>query len=179
MRLELTSRHFTLTPGVSRLVERHLAPTLRVLNDDAISAQVTLSRERSRYRAEVTLHARGEQFLHANGVGPDVAAALGAAIDKIDTQAHRLKGKREARKRRRVRVRPDTAPAGLPSDDLQVVRIVRARRYAVKPLTVDDAALEVGQTPDSFVVFRNTSNDAIAVLFRRRDGHLGLIEPEQ
>jgi putative sigma-54 modulation protein len=64
------------------------------------------------------------------------------------------------------------------ADEMPVVRIIRARRYAVKPLSVDDAALEVGQTPDAFIVFRNTSNDAVTVLFRRADGHIGLIEPE-
>jgi putative sigma-54 modulation protein len=176
MRLELTARHFTITPTVSRLVERHLTPIVRVLNDNALSSQVVLSKERSRYRAEVTVHARGERFLHGNGIGPDVAASLGAAVDKIGRQAHRLKGKWEARKRRGAP--KDALPASVPAEDVPSVRIIRARRYAVKPLSIDDAALEVGSAPDAFVVFRNTSNDAITVLFRRRDGHLGLIEPE-
>jgi putative sigma-54 modulation protein len=176
MRLELTARHLTISPGVRKLVERQLASTLRVLNDNAVSAQVVLARERSRHRAEITLHARGEHFLHGNGMGTDIGAALGAAIDKVDRQAHRLKGKWEARKRRGA---PKSAPtSSVPADETQVIRIIRARRYAVKPLSVDDAALEVGDTPDSFIVFRNTVNNAVTVLFRRPDGHLGLIEPE-
>ncbi len=178
MRLELTARHVTITPAVRQLVGRMLAPTLRVLNDSAISAQVVLARERSRHHAEITLHARGEHFLHGNGSGPDLGAALGAAVDKIGRQAERLKGKWEARKRRRVpRPEPALSSSG-PPDDVQVVRIIRARRYAVKPLSVDEAALEVGDTPDAFIVFRNTVNGALTVLFRRADGHLGLIEPD-
>jgi putative sigma-54 modulation protein len=176
MRLELTARHLAITPAARKQVERLLAPTLRMLNDNAVSAQVVLTRERSRHRAEVTLHARGEHFLHGEGTGPDLAAALGAAIGKIDRQAHRLKGKWEARKRRGI---TKAAPAAsIPADDAQVVRIIRARRYAVKPLSVDEAALEVGEKPDAFLVFRNTANDAVTVLFRRPDGHIGLIEPE-
>jgi putative sigma-54 modulation protein len=176
MRLELTARHVTITPAVRQLVGRMLAPTLRVLNDNAVSAQVVLARERSRHHAEITLHARGDHFLHGDGSGPDLGSALGAAVDKIDRQAGRLKGKWETRKRRSV-PKP-TAPAGVPAEEGQVVRIIRARRYAVKPLSVDEAALEVGDTPDAFVVFRNTVNDAVTVLFRRPDEHLGLIEPD-
>ena len=64
------------------------------------------------------------------------------------------------------------------STPTQDVRIIRARRYAVKPLSIDDAALEIGAAADAFLVFRNLATDAITVLFRRPDGHLGLIEPE-
>ena len=58
------------------------------------------------------------------------------------------------------------------------MRIVRARRYAVKPMSVDEAALEVADGRDAFLVFRNATTDTINVLFRRPDGNLGLIEPE-
>jgi putative sigma-54 modulation protein len=175
MRLELTARHLTITPALRQLVGRILAPTVRVLNDRAVSAQVVLARERGRHQAEITLHARGDHFFHGAGTGPDFGVALGAAMAKIGRQAERLKGKWEGRKRRGVSKEP---VAGVVADEMPVVRIIRARRYAVKPLSVDDAALEVGQTPDAFIVFRNTSNDAVTVLFRRADGHIGLIEPE-
>ena len=62
---------------------------LRLLNDSAVSAQVVLAREKSRHHAEVTLHARGEHFLHGEGTGRDVAASLGTAVDKVDRQAQR------------------------------------------------------------------------------------------
>jgi putative sigma-54 modulation protein len=176
MRLELTARHVSITPSLRRLVERRLAPTLRMLNDNAVSAQVVVTREKTRHRSEVTLHARGEHFLHGNGTGPDVATSLGAAVDKIDRQAERLKGKWEARKRRG---RPKgVAMSDVPTEPSQDVRIIRARRYAVKPMSVDEAALEVGETTDAFIVFRNATDDTITVIFRRADGNLGLIEPE-
>ena len=58
------------------------------------------------------------------------------------------------------------------------IRIIRARRYDVKPMSVDEAAMEVGASRDAFVVFRNDATEQINVLFRRPDGNLGLIEPE-
>jgi putative sigma-54 modulation protein len=155
-------------------VEKQLAPTLRVLNDNAVSAQVVLTRQKTQVRAEVTLHARGEHFLHGAGGGRDITEAMRSAMDKIDRQAQKMKGKWEARKRRKA----PAAPVEVAAEPAQDVRIIRARRYAVKPLSIDDAALEVGTAPDNFVVFRNVANDAITVLFRRSDGHLGLIEPD-
>jgi putative sigma-54 modulation protein len=58
------------------------------------------------------------------------------------------------------------------------VRVIRARRYAVKPMTIDEAAMQLVDGSDTFLVFRNARNDAVTVLFRRPDGNLGLIEPE-
>jgi ribosomal subunit interface protein len=111
MRLELTGRHITITPGIRRLIEQRLAPMLRLLNDSAVSAQVVLTKEKSRVHAEVTLHARGEHFLHGEGSGRDVDTALSVATDKVDRQVRSLKSRwskgracprRKPRPRRRV-----------------------------------------------------------------------------
>jgi putative sigma-54 modulation protein len=175
MRLELTGRHVTITPAIRQLVQKRLTPTLRMLNDSAVSAQVVLTHEKARSRAEVTLHARGEHFLHGNGLGRDVSVALGAAVEKIERQAQRLKGKWDGRKRGGPSKETIVEP---PAAEAPQIRVIRARRYAVRPMSIDEAAVEVGNGTDAFVVFRNRLTDAIAVLFRRPDGHLGLIEPE-
>ena len=200
MRLELTGRHVTISPAIRKLVQDRLAPTLRMLNDSAVSAQVVLTKEKTRVHAEVTLHARGEHFLHGEATGLDVQRALGAACDKVDRQAQRLKSKWSKGKRqgisagkaasaaprperggkgfssaRGMAVPPETGPAG---GETRTLRIIRARRYEVKPMSVDEAALEVSDGDNSFLVFRNAATDAINVLFRRPDGNLGLIEPE-
>src|SRR5688500_16507736 len=178
MRLELTGRHVPITPAVRTIVEKQLAATRRLLNDSVVSAQVVLSKEKLRFRAEITVHARGEHFLHGAGVGRGVATAMGAAMAKIDRQVQTLKGKWDGRKRRRGAAPAPAAESALPAAATQEVRVIRARRYPVKPLSLDDAAQEMGDGQDAFLVFRNLDTDAIAVLFRRPDGHLGLIEPE-
>ncbi len=174
MRLELTGRQVTITPAVRKLVEKQLAPVLRVLNHNAVSAQVVVTKQKARSRAEVTLHARGDHFLHGAGSGRDLLEAMAMAMAKIDRQVEKMKGRWESRKRRKA-PEPVTEAA---ADVTQDVRIIRARRYAVKPLSIDDAALEIGAATEGVLVFRNVANDAITVLFRRSDGHLGLIEPE-
>jgi putative sigma-54 modulation protein len=143
----------------------------------------------------MTLHARGDHFLHAEAMGRDLPVALGAAAEKLEHQAQKLKSKWTERKRQGVSAakagsaapRPErarrafrvtAAAAGTGAAAAGQVRIVRARRYEVKPMSVDEAALEVAERRDAFLVFRNATTDTINVLFRRPDGHLGLIEPE-
>ena len=189
MRLELTGRHVTITPLVRKAVERHLTRLSRVLNESMHSVQVVITKEKSRCRVEMTVHARGEHFMHATVTGRDMPTALTAAAEKIEHQAQKLKSKWTEGKRQGLSVsraasaaqRPEKAGRADGGDGdgaERQIRIVRARRYEVKPMSVDDAALEVGSDQSAFVVFRNASTDTINVLFRRPDGNLGLIEPE-
>lgn len=178
MRLELTGRHVEITPALRRLVDRKLARLGRLMNDSMVSAQVVLTREKYRDHVDVTLHARGEKFLHAVGDTGDWEASLGEAMEKVSRQALKVKGKWQQRKRRAVPPRVlgmEEPPAGrrTPSP-----RMVRATRYPVRAMTVDIAALEVADGPNAFLVFRNAETDSINVLYRRRDGDLALIDPD-
>jgi putative sigma-54 modulation protein len=193
MRLELTGRHVTITPAARAAVERSLARVARMLNDSIVSVQVVITQEKARHHVEMTLHARGEHFMHGAASGRSLPAALGAAAEKLEHQAQTLKSRWTERKRQGISVakaeaavpRPEGARpllatgGGLPEGDGEgAVRIIRARRYAIKPMSVDEAALEVGPGQGAFLVFRNALTDSVNVLFRRPDGHLGLIEPE-
>src|SRR5687767_14456967 len=93
MRLELTGRHVTITPAARKAVERRLARLARLLNDNIVSMQVVVTREKSRTHVDITLHARGEHFFHAAATGRDLPAALSAATEKIEHQAQKLKSK--------------------------------------------------------------------------------------
>ena|SRR5688572_17191068 len=197
MRLELTGRHVAITPAVRKLVEQRVAHVLRLLNDSAVSAQVVLRQEKTRVHAEVTLHARGEHFFHGAATGRDVATALSAAVEKIGRQAEKLKSKWTDGKRRGISAakagsaapRPERGGRGFSAErqpasragregGAAAPRIIRSRRYAVKPMSIEDAAAEIGDGNDGVIVFRNSMTDTVTVMFRRPDGNIGLIEPE-
>jgi putative sigma-54 modulation protein len=181
MRLEITGRQFAITPAARKLVERGIGHTLKLLHDSVISAHVVLTRQRGLVRAEVTVHVSREHFLHGEGSGSDLPIALTAATDKIEHQAEKLKGKWTGRKRRDGGARSGTGRvdgAAAPSAEDAGRRIIRAKRYAVKPMSIEDAAAEIGDARDAVIVFRNASTDAVTVLYRRTDGNLGLIEPD-
>jgi putative sigma-54 modulation protein len=194
MRLELTGRHVRITATLQRLVDERLEKLDRLLHDRAVSLQVVLCVDKSRPRAEMTLHARGEHFFHATGNGNNFEIALNQALGRINQQARKLKGKWEDGKRRGVsaaKVAP-IAPVAPRLERAAVAgrtkakgdgtarepRVVRVRSRAAKPMTIEDAAAELGDGNDAVIVFRNSTNDAVTVLFRRSDGNLGLIEPE-
>jgi putative sigma-54 modulation protein len=100
MRLELTGRHIEITPALRRLVGRRLLRLERMLNDNAVSAQVVLTNEKYNRRADVTLHTRGEKFLHGVGEATSWEASMTQVMRKIAQQAQRVKGKWRERTRR-------------------------------------------------------------------------------
>jgi putative sigma-54 modulation protein len=176
MRLDVTGRHVDITTGLRQLISRRLAKLDRLLNDSAISAQVILTKEKYRHRTEIIIHARGDHMLRGLGEGTGWPVSVREAAAKIEQQAQKLKGKWGERKRhdasrRIVATPPEPAVAA-------TRRIVRATRYAVKPMSIDDAVLRVDSGPETFVVFRNAENDAVSILYRRSDGNYGLIEPD-
>jgi putative sigma-54 modulation protein len=178
MRLELTGRHVEITPDLRKQVEKKLAKLDRLLKGGIVSVQAVLTLEKYRHKSEVTVHARGEHFLHGLGDTNSWETSINDAIEKITQQLHKVKGKWQERKRRatpaKVLAAAEPAPAPVPKPR----RVRRVPRYPVKPMTVEEAALSVDAGDDNFLVFRNASTDSINVVYRRKDGQLGLIEPE-
>lgn len=189
MRLELTGRHIDVTPVLRRLVNKKLARLERLLNDNALSAQVVLTAEKRGRRADVTLHARGEKFLHGEGEAPVWETALTRACDKIAQQAQKVKGKWVERKRggprrgslpvaeavARVMAKPDAAPTPPAKPKLRTPRIVRGTSQPLKAMSAVEAAREVQARGDGVVIFRDTATSAVSVLFRKPTGELTLV----
>jgi putative sigma-54 modulation protein len=180
LRLVVTGRHLTVSDTARQDIERRLRPLERLLDDSAVSAQCVVSRERQMYLCEVTVHARGDHMLHGVGRGSRLPIAATAAIAKVEQQAHKLKDRWKKRRRagstatetaRSVKVEQ---PVG---SDGAGPRVIRARPAEFKPMTLEDATLHLADGGRAFVVFRQASSDTVAILYRRPDGHFGLIEP--
>jgi putative sigma-54 modulation protein len=193
MRLELTGRHVSITPALRRLVDSKLAKIERLLNDSAVSAQAVLTRERHRHRADITLHARGEKFLHGVGTTPSWETSVCEAIAKISQQAHKVKGKWQGRKRRGDAVRAgasgsadaEAATAAPASDDtgrsrrrVRMPAVFRASRRSVRVMSIGDAARQINSGSEDLIVFRDLETSAIHVLYRLSNGELTLIQTD-
>ena len=188
MRLELTGRHIDITPALRRLVTAKLSKLERLLNDRAVSAQAVLSREKHSVRADITLHARGEKFLHGVGNADGWETSIGEAIDKISQQAQRVKSKYTDRKRRGVKGAPiggdgreaaagAAGPARPGRERVRMPRILRATRQTIQPMSVADATRAIEGDGDGLVIFRDVERDSVSVLYRR-NGELTLVETE-
>jgi putative sigma-54 modulation protein len=190
MRLELRGHHVDVTPGLRRFVEAKLSKLERLLSNRALSAQAVLTLEKRRHVADVTLHARGERFLHGLGDSGNWETSLTQAISKISRQAQKLKTQRKETRHnltppapeaaapavKRPRVRKAAAPTA--KSAVRMPRVLRAHRETIKPMSIEAAAREVEAGGDGVVVFRNADSEAISVLYRRRNGELALVETE-
>ena len=181
MRLDITGRRVTVTPALRQLITQRLAPLERKLNDAAISAIAIVTREKYRHKVDIAIHTRGDHVLSGTAEANSWPLAIRQAALKIEQQAQKLKGRWDSRKRQAAKAVRNRKVTPQPDETASAVdgpRVIRANRYAVKPMSVDEAALEVGAGRESFIVFRDASTEAITVLFRRPDGNLGLIDPE-
>jgi ribosome hibernation promoting factor len=194
MRVELTARHVEISPGLRRLVERKLQKLQRVVNDVGVSAAVVVTKERINNVVELSLHARGEQFLHAVAKATSWETATSDVVAKVLHQVEKMKGRWLERKRRGPAARSVHTPrparkaaarasapvtaSPTPTTERPKQRVVRAHRYSVKPMTVDEAATELEGQKAPFLVFRDAITDAVSVVYRRDDGQIALIEPE-
>jgi putative sigma-54 modulation protein len=193
MRLELRGHHVDITPALRRLVGAKLAKIEQLLNDRAVSVKAILTIEKHRHRANVTLHARGEKFLHGEAETDKWETAVSGAVEQISQQAQKIKNKRHDLTRHGVKtgvaaaaenngteqaaVKPARArrPA---AERVRMPRILRATRQAIKRMSAADAARQLDADGDGVVVFRDAETAAISVLYRRANGELTLVETE-
>jgi putative sigma-54 modulation protein len=147
-------------------------------------AHIMVAQERKMCRAEVTIQFYDHQLV-GNGSDGDLFTALSIALEKLDTQAVKQRGKwRETHRRKGEGMRPpaESAAAAQPrgGDEVAAKRVYRVNGLGRrKPMTLDEALLEMSDNRD-YLVYRDADRDAkregLSVLVRRRDGHFDLIE---
>jgi ribosome hibernation promoting factor len=173
MQIEYTGRQTEVSAGLRALAERKLRKLARVL-PRITHVHVVLAGDKHRKVAEVSVQSKHLTLTAAEESG-DMSASLSTVMDKLERQAERRLG----RLRQRHRGLPAPAgPARAAREAPERPRLIRSRRFVVKPMTVEEAVLEVEANGDGLVVFRDAATERVSVLFRRKDGHLGLIEPE-
>ena len=185
MAVECTGRNVEVTSSLRELAEERTQRLERHLGGPA-DVRVVLSHEKHRFGAEIiAIHRRRRWAAHEKTGDP--RAAVAAAFEKIDAQAKRDSEKRRDKKHRAWsrflpkgwRSQPLAVAAAPPAERGNgASRVVRSRPPAVKPMGVDEAALAIESTGEEVLVFRDASSNRVSVLYRRRDGDLGLIVPE-
>jgi len=176
MKFEYTGRHVEVTPAMRSHVEDHFKRMRHLFNGDSGKAHVIIEVERGRHRSEIVLNWRRD-VLTATTTNQDMYQSLAQTITKIEKQVLRLKNKKVDRSHRAAKVAAVTSRAAEVAPAPSGPRIINARRYAVKPMSADEAALQLKGAENQFLVFRNSENERIAVIYKRKDGNYGLIQP--
>ena len=180
MRVEFTGRHIEVTEPIRQFATERLERIRSV--HDVIEAHFVLSAEKhQRHVAEINLKTRHD-FLHCEDVTSDMYTSIASVLDKVERQVR--KSKTRHMKRRRSGSAPRVIEARSVAEVEPVVaeklpEIVRADSRNVKPLSVDDAAANLGGDGGTFLLFRNSETDRLNLVYRRSDGDIGWIDPER
>ena len=181
MRTIVKGKNYEVPDRVREYAERKLRRLERLL-DDQSDATVELSVEQHRsvqdtHMVDVTLVLHG-QTLRSSAAAATHQAGIDAVIDKVERRAVSLRETSRVRKSSQT-VRgagaADAEPDGGPDDGGG--RIVKVKRFAIEPMFEEDAVARMEELGHAFFVFVNAENERVSILYRRREGDFGLIEP--
>lgn len=178
MKVHITSRHQKLTEGLSTHIEDKIQRVERYIGK-VKEAHVVLNFEKKVHLCEVSLVAK-DLKLSAKASSHDMYTSIDAAIQRLEKQAHKNKDKRVDRYRVETPKAKVTANRNemAPDHDQDGPRVVRTESNAVKPMTIEEAALQLSSSKDEFLVFSNAETERTSVVYKRKDKNIGLIEPE-
>lgn len=143
-------------------------------------AHVVLSKQRNWHTTEITLHIK-HQMLRAQERSDDMGVSVDQAMAKLETQLRRHKSRLVTRSRATdVRQAPalTTVEVNEPDEVYEAPRVVRVKTISAKPMTVEEAALQMELLGHDFYVFTNADSNALNVVYQRYNGDIGLIQPE-
>ena len=184
MDVVIRGKNMKVSESLRIAAQEHLAKLDRYANGFA-RAEVDFSEERNpriaeNQKCEVLVHVKGH-LLKAHASATEPFAALYAVCDKVEHQVKRLKDKRVARSHpRRIRTqRVEMPPLEDDDEDQQespTARIVKTKEFTIKPMTAEEAVLQMDLLGHDFFLFTSSETGRAAVIYRRNDGNFGLIE---
>ncbi|MCQ2437590.1 MAG: ribosome-associated translation inhibitor RaiA [Clostridia bacterium] len=173
MKFTYTAKGMEVTDSLKARVEKKLGKTERYFRDEPEATVRFRQQKGGQNIVEVTM-AVGGIILRAEECTNDMYLSIDHAVDKIESQIRRHRTKLDKR------VRPDAIEAEdvAPAVEEANYDVVRVKKFAVKPMSVEDAAAQMEMIGHTFFLFMNSETDTMCVLYRRNDGSYGLLEPE-
>ena len=179
MQIQVTFRHVEPSDALRDYATEKIGKVQKFL-DGTMDANITLSVEKLRHDADVVIMANGYK-IHSKETTGDLYSAIDLVSDKLEKQVKRYREKlkkigRTPRKSDDLGLKMEVFDSETVPDEQ--MRLIKTKRLTAKPMDVDEAAMQLDLTEDNFLVFINERSAAMNVIYRRSDGHFGLIEPE-
>lgn len=178
MKIIFKGKHIEVTDAMRNYIEKRLNKIERHF-DHILEVIVTLSVEKNRQIVEATLQA-SRALIRAEEETDDMYASIDKVADKLERQIQKYKEK-YLQKTHPCSERKRLVNEGVNVEDSEpdkIVKIVRTKRFAIKPMSVEEAAMQMDLLGHNFFVFANDNTNKVNVLYKRKDGNFGLIEPE-
>jgi putative sigma-54 modulation protein len=183
MNLDIHGRNLAISSRIQTYVERKVGRLDRYM-PDITEVRVDLGEEKSnragnRMTAQITVRHKRGTILRAEERTNDLFAAVDAVVDKIYRQIERYKGKR---KRRGDDPQEDFAAyetaIDLEEDEFDTGNVIRRKRFSIIPMNEEEAVEQMELLGHDFFVFMNAETGGVNVIYQRKDGNYGLLEPE-
>ncbi|HBC96281.1 MAG TPA: ribosome-associated translation inhibitor RaiA [Clostridium sp.] len=174
MKITVTGKNIVITDALKNAVVKKLSRLDKYFNPD-VEAHATLSVQKNRQKIEVTIPFNGV-ILRGEVESGDMYASIDLVLDKLEKQIRKQKTKllkRNNSESLRFQFIPDDK-----GEDEEEHKIVRTKKFAMKPMSSEEAVLEMELLGHNFFVYRDAENGEVNVVYKRRDGNYGLIEPE-
>ncbi|NLT94703.1 MAG: ribosome-associated translation inhibitor RaiA [Clostridia bacterium] len=177
MKITVKGKNFEVTPALREYVEKKVGRIQKYFDGELREATVTLVVERELHRVEVTIPIDG-YILRGEEETTDMYNSIDNVADKLERQVRKYKT-RINRKIKNISVL-DLVPNGasVKEEVAPEPQIVRTKHFALKPMTEEEAVLQMDLLGHSFYVFLNAETEEVNVVYKRKDGNYGLIEPE-
>ncbi|RXM59148.1 ribosome hibernation-promoting factor, HPF/YfiA family [Clostridium tetani] len=175
MRITVIGKNIQITNALRNVVEKKLEKLDKYFKPD-VEAQVTLSVEKNRQIIEVTIPFNGV-ILRGEEANEDMYASIDLVIDKLERQIRKQKTKLQKRMHGdslRFQFIPDYEGDKFKEES----KIVKTKRFAIKPMSSEEAVLQMELIGHNFFVFESADTGEVNVVYKRKDGNYGLIEPE-
>jgi putative sigma-54 modulation protein len=177
IQVDVKGRNLEVTEALRQYAEKKASKLAKFFDNGELDTEVLLSLQRGMQIAELTLRVGG-LVLRGESRTNDMYASIDEACDRIEQQIRKYK----TRIQRRLQDVPRKAALRVQhmddSHEAAAPHIVRSKRFPMKPMDVEEAVTEMELVGHDFFVFRNAATEQINVVYRRRDGDYGLIEPE-
>lgn len=171
MNILVTARHMELTDALKGYAEEKVSKFDRFLGN-ILEARIILTFEKNAHTAEVLLNANGMLILAESTTG-EIYSAIDDVVEKLEKKVNRYKGKLASYRTAPNREIPEEPRA--PMDEGG--RIIKHKRFDIKPMTPEEASLQMELLSKNFFIFTNAITGDINVIYKRNDGNYGLIEP--
>lgn len=174
MNIHYTARRATLTPEIKAYCEKRLG-RLKGLVGDVIDVNVILNVQKNRNKAEINVRAKGGGLVVVEET-MDMMDSLNRAFDNLETKVRKERVKGRDKRRRGGRERKVLVPV-LEAPEPEK-RVIRSQYFSLKPMSIDEALIQIDIKSKEVFLFRREGSEEWAVIYRRKDGHYGLVEPE-
>lgn len=187
MATEITGRNYEIPSDIRDLIVKKLARIEERLFVDVIDVRVVLQVEKYRNICEILMVGKTHDVKTVQESDESMQDAINSAIDHLKRQAQKNRKKVRDHHRKEGNGRKAVTewavqvlePGQLREQtELRAPRIVKTNNIAIRPMSIEEAALRLDDSKNEFIVFRDIDNDKVSVIYKRRDNNLGLISPE-